>query len=77
MQQYTNYINSLLVISAVKQMGKYPATWREDTTLEIIHIDVRLILESVLKEQGVGVWTGFSWLRIASSGGPCEHGTEP
>jgi hypothetical protein len=27
--------------------------------------------------EGVRVWTGFTWLRIGTGGGSCEHGDEP
>jgi hypothetical protein len=29
-----------------------------------------------LRKIGWVVWTGFIWLRIETSGGFCEHGTE-
>jgi hypothetical protein len=32
---------------------------------------------SVLKNQGGMVWTGFSWLRIDTATGSCQHGNEP
>jgi hypothetical protein len=28
-------------------------------------------------KQGGKVWTVCIWLRIRTSGGPCEHGNEP
>jgi len=31
--------------------------------------DGRIILKFILKKQHMGVWTGFIWLRIATSGG--------
>jgi hypothetical protein len=31
-------------------------------------IDGRIILKWILSKQGVMVWTGFTWLRIGSSG---------
>jgi hypothetical protein len=31
-------------------------------------VDGRIILRWISKKQGVGVWTGFSWLRIETGG---------
>jgi hypothetical protein len=36
-----------------------------------------VILEWILKKEGGKVRTGFNLLRIATSGGVCEHGSEP
>jgi hypothetical protein len=30
-----------------------------------------------LREQGLGMWIGFIWLRIGTGGGSCEQGNEP
>jgi hypothetical protein len=32
-------------------------------------VDGRTILEMILQKSDVRIWTGFSWLRIMSSGG--------
>jgi hypothetical protein len=40
-------------------------------------IQGRLVLERTLKKQCVKVWTGFIWLRIGSSVGFCEYGSDP
>jgi len=32
-------------------------------------IRVRIMLQWMLEKYGVGMWTGFSWLRIRSNGG--------
>jgi hypothetical protein len=32
-------------------------------------LDGRIILKWILQEEGVRVWTGFTWLIISSSGG--------
>jgi hypothetical protein len=34
-----------------------------------VDVDGRIILRWMLKEQGVSVWTAYSWLRIWPSGG--------
>jgi hypothetical protein len=36
----------------------------------------RIISKWILERYYWLVWTGFIWLRIATSGGPCEHGNE-
>jgi hypothetical protein len=33
-------------------------------------VDGRIILRWILRKWDVGVWTGSSWLRIATGGGP-------
>jgi hypothetical protein len=38
--------------------------------LEDQRIDRRIILKWILGKQGLGVWTGFLWLRIGTSDGP-------
>jgi hypothetical protein len=42
---------------------------RERDHLEDPGIDGRLILRWILRKWDVGVWTGFSWLRIEKGGG--------
>jgi hypothetical protein len=32
-------------------------------------VDERIILRWIFKKKDVGVWTGFSWLRIQTGGG--------
>jgi hypothetical protein len=59
----------------VTRMGK----WEMRTVLvgksegkrpfEKVGVDGRTILKWILKEDGVKIWTGFSWFRIRSSGG--------
>jgi hypothetical protein len=36
---------------------------------EELGIDGKIILEWILEEESEKVWTGFSWLRIETSGG--------
>jgi hypothetical protein len=45
--------------------------------LEDLGVDVKIILKCILKEQDVWVWTGFSWFKIRSVTGSCEHFNEP
>jgi hypothetical protein len=35
------------------------------------------IRKDLREKWGGKVWTGFSWLRIGTSGGCCEYGNEP
>jgi hypothetical protein len=35
-----------------------------------ICVDERLILKLILKKEDSGLWTGFTWLRVDTSGGP-------
>jgi hypothetical protein len=37
--------------------------------LKDLGIDSKIILEQILGKRGWGVWTGFMWLRIGTSGG--------
>jgi hypothetical protein len=41
--------------------------------LEDLGIEGRIILKWILKKYDVNVWTGFSWFRIGSVAGCCEH----
>jgi len=41
-------------------------------------VDERIILRLIFRKWDIGVWTGSSWLRIATwGGGTCECGNEP
>jgi hypothetical protein len=42
---------------------------RERDQLEDQDVDGRIILRWVFRKWYVGVWTGFSWLRIETGGG--------
>jgi hypothetical protein len=60
----------------VARMGRGKAcTWfwlgnlRKDTTGETQGVDGRIILKGFFRKWDVGVWTGFSWLRIETGGG--------
>jgi hypothetical protein len=57
------------MILVEKPEGKRP--------LEDLHVGGRIILEWILERWDEVVWAGFIWLRIGTSGGPCEHGNEP
>jgi hypothetical protein len=39
-------------------------------------VDVRIILEQILRKQDMMVWTGVIWLGIKSNGGLREHGND-
>jgi hypothetical protein len=39
-------------------------------------VDGRIILRWMFRKCDVGLWTGSSWLRIETDGGPCECGNE-
>jgi hypothetical protein len=41
-----------------------------------VGVNGRIILEWILGKE-CEMWTGFIWVRIGTSGGPCEHGNEP
>jgi len=41
---------------------------------EDLSVHGRIILDWILGQQGVKMWTGWIWLRIGTSGGRCEHG---
>jgi hypothetical protein len=43
----------------------------------LLGVDRRIILNWIGKKSVLRLWTRFSWLRIWSSGGSCEHGYEP
>jgi hypothetical protein len=47
-----------------RPLGRPRHRWEENIKLD-------------LRETGINGQTGFSWLRIRSSGGFCEHGDEP
>jgi hypothetical protein len=36
--------------------------------LESLHVDVRIILKSILRKSGGSLWTGSIWLRIGTDG---------
>jgi hypothetical protein len=44
---------------------------------EDLGINGWIILDWIMGKEGVEVSTGFIWLRIGTSGGPCKHGNEP
>jgi len=54
--------------------------WRENLSnrchLEDPDTDGRIILGWILRKWDVGVWTGWSWLRIGQMAGICECGNE-
>jgi hypothetical protein len=37
---------------------------------EDLGVDGKVILQRVLRKYGRNVWTGFTWLKIGTSGGP-------
>jgi len=41
--------------------------------LENLGVDGRITLQLILGKSVGKVWTGFTWLRIRTSGGSCEH----
>ena len=43
---------------------------RERTSLVDLGVDGRIILKLIFRKWDVGVWTGSSWLRIGTDGGP-------
>jgi hypothetical protein len=48
-------------------------TRMEEITLGPSVVDGRIILKLILKKHGVRMWIGFVWLKIAFTGGLCEH----
>jgi hypothetical protein len=40
-------------------------------------LDGRIMLRRIFRKLDVGVWTGWSWLRIGTGAGTCECGNEP
>jgi hypothetical protein len=42
---------------------------QERDHLENKDVDRRIILEKILRKYGGKLWTGFMWLRLATSGG--------
>jgi hypothetical protein len=52
-----------------KPEGKRPLGGQRHRWVNNIKMDLR--------ETGWGGMTGFIWLRIGTSRGPCEHGNEP
>jgi hypothetical protein len=40
-------------------------------------VDRRIILRWVFRKRDVGVWTGWSWIRLGQVAGTCECGDEP
>jgi hypothetical protein len=48
--------------------------WKRD---HLGDLDGRTTLRWLFRKWGVGTWTGSSWLRIGTGGGPCDCGNEP
>lgn len=42
----------------------YRNTCIEEATLGLLGVDKKLILRRILRKCGVGVYTGFSWLKM-------------
>jgi hypothetical protein len=40
-------------------------------------VDARIIVRWIFRRWDVGIWTGSSWLSIATGSGTCECGNEP
>ena len=52
--------------------GVYRLWWgnlRERDRLRDPGVDGRIILRLIFREYDVGIWTGWSWLRIVTGGG--------
>jgi hypothetical protein len=47
-------------------------TMKERNHLEGLGTDGSIIFKQILKKQGQRAWDGFIWLRLGTSGGPCE-----
>jgi len=47
-----------------RQLGKTRHRWEDEIKMD-------------LQEVGLEVWTGSSWLRIGTGGGPFDYGIEP
>jgi hypothetical protein len=49
--------------------------WEDN--LEDPEVDGRIILEWILEKRSVRMWTGFIWVKVATSGGLLEYSNEP
>jgi hypothetical protein len=62
-------------------MNNFGRKSEKKITLPLDHMgylttDARTILSYISRKQRMRVWTGFSWLRIETVAGSCEHGNE-